>query len=179
MRLSEKDTIERIKARQRLFAKIQNILTLGYGTKEDLRELDKQLRDFYWDDLRQLRHRWEKAYMEALDAGQMSLNRGFKGVIQVMDRLSEEVQRADYGYAGFFDRKGHIREDELTKVFDYDRGFDEDVARLKEGVEKVYSNVKAKAWSAVSDEVDAVRGVLDGVETKWRDRERQFRSPEV
>ena len=172
-------TLDRVKARQGLFAKIQNFLTMGYGTKEDLRELDKQMRDFYWDDLKELRHRWEKAYLEALDAGQAALGRGFKGVIQVMDRLSAEVQRADYGYAGFFDRKGSIREGELTRVFDYDRGFNDGVAKLREGVEKVYASVKSKAWSSISDEVDAVKASLDEIESKWRDRERQFRSPEV
>ena len=39
--MSENETIEKVKARQGVFAKIQNVLTLGYGTKENL--IDKGL----------------------------------------------------------------------------------------------------------------------------------------
>jgi len=179
MRLSEKDTVERFKARQGLISKIQNLFTGGYATKEDIREKDKQLRDLYYEDLRELRHRWEKAYMDALDAGRSELGRPFKGAIQTLDRVIAQIQRADYGYAGLMDRKGHIREQELAGTFDFDREFEGELDRLRQSAEKVFADVKSKLWVVVRDDMDAVNGDLQGVEGKWREREKRFRSVEV
>ncbi|MCZ2809688.1 MAG: hypothetical protein O2V44_10075, partial [Candidatus Bathyarchaeota archaeon] len=107
--MSERETIEKVKGKQGILSKIQNFFTLGYGTKEDLRELDRKLRDNYYVDLRDMRHVWEDLYLEAMDAG-VAQSRDYKKVIQVLDRVTEKVRHADYGYAGLMDRKGHIRE---------------------------------------------------------------------
>ena len=55
--MDESGTIERVKARQGLISKIQNVFLGRYAVKEDLRELDKMLQDSYHDDLREFRHR--------------------------------------------------------------------------------------------------------------------------
>lgn len=177
--MDEQGTIDRVKARQGLISKIQNVLLGGYAVKEDLRELDKMLRDSYYEDLRELRHRWEKAYLEALESGQSAFGRHFKSVIQTLDRVSEQIHRGDYGYAGLMDRKGHIREDELAQVFDYDKELSGDINQLGEAVEKVHSSVMDKAWDAVSEQINSVRDALLEVESRWRGRESRFRSLEV
>jgi len=102
-------TIDKVKSDQGILSKIQNFFTLGYGTKEDLRELDAKQRDLYYMDLKDMRHVWEDLYLEAMDAGQAQ-SRDYKKVIQVMDRVTEKVRHADYGYrsryryASFFSR---------------------------------------------------------------------------
>ncbi len=108
-------TIDKVKQKQGIISKIQDIFTLGYSTKEDLRELDKKLRDSYYSDFKSLRHRWEEIYLEALNAKQPNGD-DYKKIIQITDRVAEKINRADYGYAGLMDRKGHIRENELTTV---------------------------------------------------------------
>ena len=131
--MSEKDTIEKVKDKQGILAKIQNVVGLGYATKEDLRELDKKLRDLYYADFKSLRHRWEELYLAALNAGKATDD--FKKVIQIMDRVGEKVNRADYGYAGLMDRKGHIRESEIARVFNYDKALNEDIQAIIRGIE--------------------------------------------
>jgi len=177
--VGEQGTIDRVKARQGLISKIQNVLLGGYAVKEDLRELDRMLRDSYYEDLREFRHRWERAYLEALESGQSALGRHFKSAIQTLDRVSEQIHRGDYGYAGLMDRKGHIRETELARVFDYDKELEGDVNRLGEAVEKVHSSVMEKAWDTVPTQIDSVRNALREVETRWTEREKRFRSLEV
>ena len=66
--MEERETIKKVKDKQGVLSRIQNVFTLGYGTKEDLRELDKKLRDLYYQDLRDLRHVWEDVYLAALNA---------------------------------------------------------------------------------------------------------------
>jgi hypothetical protein len=176
--LSERETIDKVKGKQGILSKIQNFFTLGYGTKEDLRELDRKLRDLYYVDLRDMRHVWEDLYLEALDAG-AAQSRDYKKVIQVLDRVTEKVRHADYGYAGLYDRKGHIRENELARVFNFDRDLEKDVEGLNEAVNKAKAEVEAENWEAVSAEVKNVKSLLLAFEDKWNEREKQFRLLEI
>lgn len=173
--MSESDTIEKVKQRQGVFDKIQNIFTMGYGTKEDLRELDKKLRDYYYDDFRNLRHKWEEIYLSALNAGQKSSGDHFKKVIQVLDRIAEKVNRADYGYAGFFDRKGSIRENELARIFNYDRALEADITGIGKAVDELYGLSEADEWSDAAAKVKNIKSLILEFESKWKQREKEFR----
>ena len=176
--MSERETIDKVKGKQGILSKIQNFFTLGYGTKEDLRELDRKLRDNYYIDLRDMRHTWEDLYLEALDAG-VTESRDFKKVIQVLDRITEKVRHADYGYAGLMDRKGHIREEELARIFNYDKEVGNNVDDLNVAVKKAQSETEAENWEAVDAEVKNVKKLLLAFEDKWTEREKQFRPLEI
>jgi hypothetical protein len=177
--MTERDTIDKVKDRQGILSQIQNFFTLGYGTKEDLRELNRKLRDLYYQDLRDMRHVWEDVYLAALDAGLTASSRDFKKVIQVLDRVMEKVRHADYGYAGLMDRKGHIREEELARVFNYDKALGNDVESMKEAVNQTRSEAEAENWTTVPAEVKKIKGLLLGFENKWHEREKQFRPLEI
>jgi len=177
--MSEKETIERVKERQGVLAKIQNVFGLGYATKEDLRELDKKLRDYYYADFKSLRHRWEEIYLSALNAGLKTVGDDFKKVIQVMDRVAEKVNRADYGYAGLMDRKGHIRENELAKVFNYDKALGDDVQGLIKAVDELYNDSEADRWTEAAAKVRNIKSLILGFESKWDGREKEFRPLEA
>ena len=172
--MSERETIDKVKDRQGIFSKIQNFFTLGYGTKEDLRELDRKLRDLYYIDLRDMRHNWEDLYLAAMDAG-MTKSRDYKQIIQVLDRVTEKVRHADYGYAGLWDRKGHIRENELARTFNFDNAFNSELDSLKAAVAKAKSYAEAENWESLSSEVKNVKSLLLAFEDKWTEREKQFR----
>ena len=177
--MAERETIEKVKGKQGILSEIQNFFTLGYGTKEDLRELDKKLRDLYYADLRDLRHVWEDVYLGALDVGVAASKRDFKKVIQVLDRLMEMVRHADYGYAGLMDRKGHVRETELARVFNSDRALSDDVESINTAIRKVQSDAEADRWSNVSADAKKIKSLLLTFEDKWREREKQFRPLEI
>jgi len=173
------ETIEKVKNKQGIIAKIQDVFGLGYATKEDLRELDKKLRDFYYADLKSLRHRWEEIYLEALNAGLKASGDDFKKVIQVVDRVAEKVNRADYGYAGLMDRKGHIREQELAKVFDYDKALGSEIDAITKAVDELYGDSEADRWADAPNKVRNIKYLLLDFESKWDGREKEFRPLEV
>ena len=175
--MSEKETIEKVKDKQGILAKIQNVFGLGYATKEDLRELDKKLRDFYYADFKSLRHKWEELYLAALNAG--TATDDFKKVIQIMDRVGEKVNRADYGYAGLMDRKGHIRESEIARVFDYDKALNEDIQAIIRGIDELYNDSQAEKWADAPAKARNIKSLILGFESKWNEREKQFRPLEV
>jgi hypothetical protein len=177
--MSEKETIDAVKSRQGVFAKIQNILTLGYGTKEDLRELDKQLRDIYYSDFKALRHRWEEIYLAALESSQEEAGSHLKKVIQTLDRVAEKVHRADYGYAGLMDRKGSIRENELARVFNYDKSLGESLTEIKESVKTLHNDSESEEWTNLTKKVKNVKSMILEFESQWDAREMKLRHPEV
>lgn len=172
--MSERETIEKVKEKQGIFSKIQNFFTLGYGTKEDLRELDRKLRDIYYIDLRDMRHVWEDLYLAAIEAG-VAKSRDYKQVIQVLDRVTEKVRHADYGYAGLWDRKGHVRENELARIFNFDNAFSSELDGLNDAVSKARNEIEAENWENVSSEVKNVKTLLLAFENKWNEREKEFR----
>ena len=175
---STASTIDQVKDKQGIISKIQNFFTLGYGTKEDLRELDKKLRDNYYSDFKAMRHRWEEISLEALKAKVRNKD-DYKKVIQVMDRVAEKINRADYGYAGLMDRKGHIREDELSKIFNYDKALGAQVDDLQKSIEEIYGMVESENWTETSPKVRTVKLMLLDIEEKWDGREKEFRPLEV
>jgi hypothetical protein len=174
---SAQSTIDKVKGNQGIFDKIQNFFTMGYGTKEDLRELDKKLRDNYYADFKGMRHKWEALYLEALNAKQPGDD--YKKVIQVMDRVAEKINRADYGYAGLFDRKGAIKENELAKIFNYDKSFGAEIQVLDQSIDDVNASVEAEAWNETTPKVRGVKLRLLDIEKKWDGREQEFRPVEI
>ncbi|MEM2118155.1 MAG: hypothetical protein QW386_03950 [Candidatus Bathyarchaeia archaeon] len=175
--MAEKETIEKVKDKQGILAKIQNVFGLGYATKEDLRELDKKLRDLYYSDFKTLRHRWEELYLAALNAGKATDD--FKKVIQIVDRIAEKVHHADYGYAGLMDRKGHIRETELARVFNYDKALSADVEAILNAVNELHKDSEAENWTDAAAKAKNIKSLILTFESKWDEREKQFRPLEV
>lgn len=175
--MSEKDTVEKVKDRQGMLAKIQNVFGMGYATREDLRELDRKLRDLYYADFKSLRHKWEEIYLAALNAGKATDD--FKKVIQVMDRVAEKVNRADYGYAGLMDRKGSVRERELARVFDYDKTLSAEIDAIINAVNDLYVDSQAENWTEAAAKARNIKSLILGFESKWDEREKKFRPLEV
>jgi predicted helicase len=173
--LAERDTIESVKARQGIVSKLQNLLLGGFATKEDLRELDKQMRDAQYHTLRDMRHTWEGVYLAVLDADTQLSQRDLKRVLQTLDRVMAKIRRADYGYAGLWDRKGQINEKELARVFDFDKALSQDIAGLEGAVQKTQHDVEEENWTDARDDLKQVGKLLRSLEDKWNERETLFR----
>ena len=173
--MSERETIDKVKNKQGILDRIQNFFTLGYGTKEDLRELDKKLRDLIYEDFRDLRHKWEDIYMEALNQNISNNGQKFKKIIQILDRVMEKVRHADYGYAGLMDRKGHIREEELARVLNFDQALSKNVEDIKQIVTQTYNNMEDENWATISAEIRKIKGLLMDFEDKLQQRKESFR----
>ena len=173
--MSERETIEKVKNKQGILDKIQNFFTLGYVAKEDLRELDKKLRDLIYEDFRDIRHKWEDIYMDALNQNISTPGPKFKKIIQLLDRVMEKVRHADYGYAGLMDRKGHIREEELARVLNFDQALTKNVDHIKEIVTQTYNNAEDENWTTISAEIKNIKGLLMEFEDKLQRRKESFR----
>ncbi|MCW3986887.1 MAG: hypothetical protein NWE87_01070 [Candidatus Bathyarchaeota archaeon] len=173
--MAERDTIERVKSRQGIVSKLQNLFLRGFATKEDLRELDKQMRDTQYHTLRDMRHTWEEVYLNVLDADTKLSKRDLKRVLQVLDRVMAKIRRADYGYAGLWDRKGQINENEIARVFNFDKTLTQDIAGMEEAVQKTSQDVDDENWTEAREDLKQVKKLLYDLEDKWNERENLFR----
>jgi predicted DNA-binding protein YlxM (UPF0122 family) len=177
--MSERETIDKVKSKQGILDRIQNFFALGYVTKEQLREIDKKLRDLIYEDFRDIRHKWEDIYMEALNQNISTPGPKFKKIIQLLDRVMEKVRHADYGYAGLMDRKGHIREEELARVLNFDQMLNKNVDDLKQIVTQTYNNMEDENWTTISDDIKKIQGLLMDFEDKLQQRKQSFRPMDI
>ena len=77
------------------------------------------------------------------------------------------------------DRKGHIRESELTRVFDYDKALGEDIQAITGAIDDLYNDSQAEKWADAPAKARNVKSLILGFESKWNEREKQFRPMEV
>ncbi len=157
--------------RKGIWEEIQALFT-GYGKKENLREADKKLRETYTADLGEARRKWEGVLKAALDN-----NQGIEDArkaMNLMDRLANKVEHADYGYAAWADRKGSIREEDLKKAFDYDQGLGQDLEAIKATAGQVYADCENSNFGLLVENAKKVKNALVEFEGKWDDREKAF-----
>ncbi len=173
--LAEHDTIEKVKSQQGLLDKIQNFFLRGFATKEDLRELDKKMRDTQYQTLSEMRHTWEEIYLNVLDANVKVSKRDLKRVLQKLDRVMAKIRRADYGYAGLWNRKGQINENELARVFNFDKTITEDIAIMETAIQKTNQVVEDENWTEAREDIKHVKKLIYNLEDKWNERENLFR----
>jgi len=87
----------------------------------------------------------------------------------------EKVRHADYGYSGLMDRKGHIREEELARVFNFDQVLSKDVEEIKEAITNTNNNVEDENWTNISAEIKKIKKLLLNFEDKLQERKEKFR----
>jgi hypothetical protein len=157
--------------RKGIWEEIQALFT-GYGKKENLREADKKLRETYTADLGEARRKWEGVLKAALDNNQGVEDA--RKAMNLMDRLANKVEHADYGYAAWSDRKGSIREEDLKKAFDYDQGLGQDLEAIKATAGQVYADCENSNFGLLVENAKKVKNALVEFEGKWDDREKAF-----
>ncbi len=152
-----------------------NLVTAGYGRKEDLRALDKELRDGLYSELMTLHRRWEKLCLGVLDAGQTSTGKNCKAAIQSLDLIAAKIQRGDYGYAPLFDRVNKIQEEALSKLLDHDRNLVDNLTALSEDVRCAEEALKSSTWKSLDKSVEKIRDDLSILEDGWEQRKRSIK----
>jgi len=173
--LAEHDTIKTVKSQQGFLDKIQNFFLRGFATKEDLRELDKKMRDTQYQTLSNMRHTWEEIYLNVLDANVKVSKRDLKRVLQKLDRVMANIRRADYGYAGLWNRKGQINENELARVFNFDKTITDDIAIMETAIQKINQVVEDENWTEAREDIKHIKKLIYELEDKWNERENLFR----
>jgi hypothetical protein len=136
------DPLGKVTEGQDLLGKIRGFLSgfVGYVKREDRREADKILRETLANRYRGLWSRISDLQRQLVSQGQLEWVDDLEAAALKLQTFADRVQRAAYGYAGFFDAV-RVNEPELAKMYQYDLALLENVQKLSDAVDNVSASI--------------------------------------
>ncbi len=167
-----KDVYAQAKSQMRLSERIAAALPgfRGYKEKELRRESDKLIRNNLTlklskdkDNIRSISQRIaDKRYLDVLpDIDRLTAK---------MDRITEKVNHASYGYAGFYDVV-KIKEDNLDRMITFDNQLLDEVDALTASIEDLKAQLLSGNYSNLKDKIQSVTDKFELLEDTFDKRE--------
>jgi len=166
--MAAKTPLEREQESDRLLERIMLQLPgfRGYKVREDRREADKIIRDYLYRALKSARDDLMGCFQLLSNAGTPELMESTNQLIAKLDRVAEKVNRASYGYSGFFDSV-RIEAPQLDQMVAYDTQMIEAARKLADSI----SNFKMELSQGKFEDT---RNVESGLETSISQLEATF-----
>jgi hypothetical protein len=167
-----KDVYAQAKSQMRLSERIAAALPgfRGYKEKELRRESDKLVRNNLAlklskdkDSVRAIAQKMvDKRYMDVLpDIDRLSAK---------MDRITEKVNHASYGYAGFYDIV-KVKEENLDRMLTFDGQLLDEVNALTASIEELKTQLLSNNFANLKDKIQTVTDKFELLEDTFDKRE--------
>ena len=167
-----KDVYAQAKSQMRLSERIAAALPgfRGYKEKELRRESDKLIRNHLYlklskdkDNVRSIAQRIaDKRYLDVLtDIDRLTAK---------MDRITEKVNHASYGYSGFFDIV-KIKEENLDRMITFDNQLLDEVNALTASIDDLKAQLLSGNYSNLKDKIQTVTDKFELLEDTFDKRE--------
>jgi hypothetical protein len=119
--LTAKTPLERVQESEKLLERIMLVVPgfRGYKLREQRREADRIVRDYFYRSLERSRDDLTNCQQALSDSKALELMEPMNRLLARLDRITEKINHASYGYSGFFDSI-KIEEAELDKMLSYD-----------------------------------------------------------
>lgn len=164
-----KDVYAQGKSQMRLTERIAAALPgfRGYKEKELRRESDKLIRNHLTLKLSKAKDNVKDISQRIVDKRYMDVFTDIDRLVAKMDRITQKVNHASYGYSGFFDIV-KIQEQNLDNMIAFDNQLVESINSLTTEIDNVksqllngdYTNLKAKIQT-ITDKVDLLEDTFD------------------
>lgn len=166
------DVYAQSKSQMRLSERIAAALPgfRGYKEKELRRESDKLVRNNLYlklskdkDDVRVISQKIaDKRYMDVL----VDMDR----LTAKMDRITEKVNHASYGYSGFFDAV-KIKEENLDRMITFDNQLLDEVNALTAAIGDLKTQLLSNNFANLKDKIQTVSDKFELLEDTFDNRE--------
>jgi hypothetical protein len=167
-----KDVYAQSKSQMRLSERIVAALPgfRGYKEKELRRESDKLIRNNLTlkltkdkDSIRSISQKIaDKRYMDVLtDVDRLNAK---------MDRITEKVNHASYGYSGFYDAV-KIKEENLDRMITFDNQLLDEVNALTAAIEDLKTQLLSNNFANLKDKIQAITDKFELLEDTFDKRE--------
>jgi len=178
--LSKKTPLQKITEDEQLLEKIMLAVPgfRGYKAKEQRREADKVIRDFVYSKLQEARNGLQDIYQTVAEGKVPEALHTIDRLTAMLDRVSEKVHHASYGYAGFFDAT-KIDEDDLDRMIGFDTQLVELAKGLAQRVQTFKDEVRAGKFDSVKVYEAELRKAVEGFETTFDQRKDVVEGVEV
>ncbi len=87
-----------------------------------------------------------------------------------MDRITEKVNHASYGYSGFYDIV-KIKEDNLDRMINFDNQLLDEVNALTASIEELKAQLLSNNFSNLKDKIQAIADKFELLEDTFDKRE--------
>jgi hypothetical protein len=140
----------------------------GYQEREGRRDADRLHREFLARGVTTLKSKVQNLQQDLLDA------KDFKNVTKLddlnnqLDRVTEKLRHANYGYSGFF-QQNQVNAEELNRVYEFDLNLTNQVASAEEGLTGLAASIGAEGWPArMTDFRNAVQHIGEKIDERER-----------
>ena len=180
MDLSKKTPMQRIGEDEQPLEKIMLVIPgfRGYKAKEQRREADKIVRDYVSARLQDARNMLQDVYAIVAENKASEASQPIDRLMAILDRVSEKVHHASYGYAGFFDAT-KIDEDDLDRMIGFDTQLVDGAKGLAQRVQAFKDEVQAGNFDNLEAYESELRKTVEGFETSFDQRKDVIEGVEV
>ncbi|MCW4028209.1 MAG: hypothetical protein NWE92_00985 [Candidatus Bathyarchaeota archaeon] len=152
-----KDVYAQAKSQMRLSERIAAALPgfRGYKEKELRRESDKLIRNHLHLKLSKDKDNVRSIAQKIADKRYLDILPDIDRLNAKMDRITEKVNHASYGYSGFFDVV-KIKEENLDRMIAYDNQLLESVSTLSDSIDALKTQLLSGDYGNLKDKIQAI-----------------------
>jgi hypothetical protein len=167
-----KDVYAQAKSQMRLSERIAAALPgfRGYKEKELRRESDKLIRNHLYLKLSRDKDNVRLISQRIADKRYFDVITDVDRLVAKMDRITEKVNHASYGYSGFYNIV-KIKEENLDRMIAYDNGLLDEVNTLTDSIDSLKTQLIGGDYTNLKDKVQAVNDKLDMLEDTFDKRQ--------
>ena len=168
----KKDIYAQAKSQMRLSERIAAALPgfRGYKEKELRRESDKLIRNHLTLKLSKDKDNVRNISQRIVDKRYLDVMPDIDRLVAKMDRITEKVNHASYGYSGFFDTV-KIKEDNLDRMISYDNQLLDSVNALTDAIDALKTQLLGGDYTNLKDKIQAVTDKFDMLEDAFDKRQ--------
>lgn len=142
----------------------------GYKEKELRRESDKLIRNHLYLRLTEARKDLKEIFQKLSDSRLLEVLTDMDRFIMRFDRVSEKINHASYGYAGFFNIV-KVEEEKLDKMIEFDTGLIDEVDKIVEETTAFKREVVKQNFEKVREHIQNLSDMIEELEETFSGRE--------
>ncbi len=167
-----KDVYNQVKSQMRLSERIAAALPgfRGYKEKELRRESDKLVRNHLYLKLSKAKDNIKSISQRLADRRYFDVLTDIDRLTAKMDRVTEKINHASYGYSGFYDIV-KIKEENLDRMISFDNQLLDNVSVLTADIDTVKGQLLSGDYSNIKEKVQGITDKLEALEDAFDKRE--------
>jgi len=167
-----RDVYGQAKSQMRLSERIASALPgfRGYKEKELRRESDKLVRNNLYLKLTKGKDNVKSISQKIADKRYMDVLTDIDRLNAKMDRITEKVNHASYGYAGFYDIV-KIKEENLDRMITFDNQLLDEVNALTASIEELKIQLLSNNFANLKDKIQTIADKFELLEDTFDKRE--------
>jgi len=159
---------EEMRLSERILAELPGFR--GYKEKELRRESDKLIRNHLYQRLTEARKDLKEIFQKLSDNRLLEVLPDMDRFIMRFDRISEKINHASYGYAGFFNIV-KVEEEKLDKMTEFDKGLMDDVDKIVEETTAFKKEVVKQKLEKTREHIQNLSDMTEELEETFNGRE--------